>query len=188
MSVVVGVRKENKICIASDSQASLGPLKVSQKHLVNFQKILKVNDSYIGLVGWRATIQIIEHLITTKPDIFDLSSHLKIFESTLSIQSILKDKYFIETEEEDDQPVESSQISAIIINKNGLFEIESYREIREFEDYWAIGSGDMLALGAMYALYHKDYSASAIAEEAVQAACEYDEGCGLPVILETIKL
>ena len=90
----------------------------------------------------------------------------------------MKDNYFIETREDDDQPVESNQLDALIINKHGLYEIGSYREVNEYKTFWAIGSGRRLALGAMHGLYEQSLSAKEIVEAGVKAAAEFDDGCG----------
>ena len=59
----------------------------------------------------------------------------------------------METQEDKEQPVESSQLDALIVGPAGIFEFESYRSVSEYARYWAIGSGKTLALGAMHAVY-----------------------------------
>lgn len=186
MSVIVAVKKNNRICIAADTLSTRGNIKVSSRHIRGNQKIYKLGESYIGVVGWQAIVQIVEHIIINSPNSLNLSSRGTIFESLLALQGILKEKYYIETQENEEQPVESNQMSAIIINRNGIFEIDSYREVHEMNEYWAIGSGSNFALGAMNALYDKDYSPEEIATEGVISAAEFDDGCGLPLTLKTI--
>lgn len=150
-------------------------------------KIHKFNDSLIGMAGWHAVEQIFRHILQDKPDIFDFSSRNHIFESLLRMQKIIEEEYFIETKENDDQPVSSNQLSAIIANQHGLFDIDSYREVNQFTKFWAIGSGQDFAIGAMHALYDKKYSSSEIAEAGVKAACDFDDGCSAPIQIETIE-
>lgn len=188
MSVVVAVKKKAQIAIASDTQANFGNMKVSAQHLVNHKKICAVADSFLGIVGWQAIGQVVEHLIHMKPEIFHLNSRMEIFDTLLELQGLLKEEYFIETEEDKEQPVESNQITALVVNRNGIFEIDTYREVQEFNDYTAIGSGNKYALGAMHAMYDLDFNAAEIAKAGVQAAAEYDDGCSLPLMLETFDL
>jgi len=47
----------------------------------------------------------------------------------------------------------ASQIDALIANAYGIFGMFEFREVHEFEKFWAIGSGKAYALGAMYAVY-----------------------------------
>ena len=117
-----------------------------------------------------------------EPDAFKLSNRHEIYDSFLRLQETLKDHYFILPKDDNsDQPVESNQLTAMIVNKNGIFEVGSYREVTEFKTFWAIGSGRRFALGAMHALYEKNVSARTIVEAGVAAAAEFDDGCSAPI-------
>ena len=76
----------------------------------------------------------------------------------------------------------------LIANAHGIFGVYSYREVFEFERFWAIGSGRSFALGAMYAGYDKLKTAREIATLGVEAGCEFDKNSAAPVRLFTIKL
>jgi len=117
---------------------------------------------------------------------FKLNSRWEIFEMLLAVHEKLKDDYFIDTSEDSDQPVESNQLDGIVINANGIFSFGSYREVRQWDTFWALGSGRRLALGAMHALYETDATAQEISEAGVKAAAEFDDGCNLP--LKTVVL
>jgi ATP-dependent protease HslVU (ClpYQ) peptidase subunit len=92
----------------------------------------------------------------------------------------LKDKFFLNTKEEEDDPYESSQITTLVANPYGIFGVYSYREVFSFDRFWAIGSGKSFALGAMYAAYEGLESAAAIAELGVRAGTEFDKSSSLP--------
>lgn len=188
MSIVCATIKNGEVAIAADTQLGFGSTKVSAKYLKNPDKLYSINGNVIGIVGWTAVTNIVEHLLQSKPDLFNLSTRDEIYETLMTLHGIMKDKYFIETKENDDQPVESNQLDAIIINENGLFEIGSYRDIYEYSQFWAIGSGRRYALGAMEAIYETPMSAADIAVAGVNAACTFDDGCGLPVTVECLKL
>jgi ATP-dependent protease HslVU (ClpYQ) peptidase subunit len=188
MSVIVGVTKEKEISIASDTQSSRGSLKILDGYKAQDSKIYKIDNTLLGITGWHAIEQIFEHILKNKPKIFDFTSRIKIFESLLQIQDILEEEYFIETREKDDQPVSSNQLTAIVVNKHGLFDIDSYREVSQFSKFWAIGSGQEYALGAMHALYDKEYKANEIAKAGIKSACDFDDGCSLPFKIETMKI
>ena len=123
-------------------------------------------------------------------DLIDLSSAEEIFETLLKIHPILKENYFIETDEDDDegQEFESNQIFALIANKTGAYEIQSYREVHNIGQYWAIGSGKRFALGAMHAIYNAEKNPRVIAEKGLKAACEFDESSGLPLLMRSVSL
>ena len=63
MSVVCAVTKNGEISIACDSQTNFGSIKASARHMKNSHKILRVNDNFMGIVGWNAVANIMEHLI-----------------------------------------------------------------------------------------------------------------------------
>lgn len=189
MSIVVAALKEGKVTIAADSQTNFGSLKVGQKLMADHHKLHKVGDSYIGLVGWSATSQILEHLMQNQPELFKLKSRMDIFETLLALQSKLKELYFIETrEDEEEQPVESNQLEGLIINDQGLFSFGSFREVHQFHQYWAAGSGKRIAMGAMHAMYDTAASSEEIAAAGVNAACDLDESCALPMVSFTLEL
>jgi ATP-dependent HslUV protease, peptidase subunit HslV len=76
----------------------------------------------------------------------------------------------------------------LIANPNGLFGVYSYREVFEFDRFWAIGSGRAFALGAMHAVYGRSRSASEVARVGVAAGCEFDKNSAAPVRLHMIQL
>ena len=188
MSIICAAIKDGNIAISSDTQSNFGSLTVSSSHNKNSNKLYSVKKSIIGIVGYYAVSDIIEHLILTEKKIFKLNNKMEIYSTLLEMQNKMKEKYFIETREDDDQPVESNQLDALIINKHGLFAISSYREVDEFKTFWAIGSGKRLALGAMHALYGTDASAKEIVEAGVTAAAEFDDGCALPLNTKTMAM
>ena len=187
MSIIVGVIKDGKASIGADTQTNHGSLKISDQFKVNNSKIYKIKDTLIGISGWYAMELIFGHILQNKPQLFDFTSRQSIFESLLKMQKILEEEYFIETSENEDQPVSSNQLTAIIVNKNGLFDIDSYREVNQFSKFWAIGSGQEFALGAMHALYDRDFTTEEIARAGIMAAAEFNDGCGLPMHIESKK-
>lgn len=189
MSIVCAVRKGNEVALASDTLTSSGSTRISGQYIKGPEKIYQIGDSYVGFVGWSAMEIIFEDLMANGTDLFDFSDRLSIFRSLLKLQEILKEKYFIKTDEDEQgQPVESSQIDALVINENGVFKIGSFREVDELTRFWAIGSGRSLALGAMYALYESDFSAEQIARRGAEAAAEFNESCGLPITSTALTL
>jgi ATP-dependent protease HslVU (ClpYQ) peptidase subunit len=181
MTIITAAIKNGEVCIASDTQSNFGSTKVNARYMLDHHKLFEVNGNIIGLTGWIASTQILEHLMDKKPNIFQLNNRWEIFEFLLALQKKLKNKYFIETNEDNDQPVESNQLDGIIINKNGIFSFGSYREVHQWNEFWALGSGRRFALGAMHALYDTGATAQEISEAGVKAAAEFDDSCNLPL-------
>lgn len=188
MSIIVVVRKGGEAAIAADTLQCDDSLKLTSGYVRNHEKIVRVGETLIGLAGWAVSQDIFESLVRHHSDELRFGSRAEVFETARRIHGIMKTEYHIDTNEEKDQPVESSQLSMLIANARGLFEVDSYRTVSEYERYWALGSGRSLALGAMYTVYDRLDSAAEIARIGVEAACEFDDGCGLPATVHTVRL
>ncbi|MBT8131259.1 MAG: MFS transporter [Gammaproteobacteria bacterium] len=188
MSIIVVVKKGGQAAIAADTLQSDDSLLLRAHHVSNHEKIMPCGDNYLGLAGWAAAQDIMESIIRHHPEQLDFSDRGKIFETMRRLHSIIKSDYHIDTNEEKDQPVESSQLSMLVANATGIFEVDSYRTVSEYQRFWALGSGRTLALGAMHAVYDQLDTAEAIACAGVEAACEFDDGCGLPLTVHTVAL
>lgn len=186
MSIIVGVKKGNSLVIASDSAQTEDGMIISAEFYANNNKIVPCGDSYMGLVGWSCTQDILESVVRKHAEKIKLANRAEIFDTFCFIHAQLKEEYFIETDEDKDQPVESSQIGALIVGPTGIFEIESYRTVTEYTKYWALGSGRKLALGALHAVYDQMEDVGDIATAAVNAACTFDDACALPIALHRI--
>jgi len=181
MTIIAAAIKHGQVCISSDTQLNFGSLQVNSKYLVDKQKIFQVGNNALGFTGWSATCQIMEHLLKSEPELLELSDRMTIFKTLLKIQEKLKEEYFIDTSEDSEQPVESNQIDGLIINPTGIYQIGSYREVHQYNQFWSIGSGKRYALGAMHAIYESTKTAQEISEAGVKAAAEFDDSCDLPL-------
>ena len=188
MSVVCAAIKDGVVAISCDTQTNFGSTRVSARHMKNPDKLYTVNGNVIGIVGWNAISTMLEFLMKSDKKLFQLSNRMEIYSTLLSLHTKMKEVHFIETNEDDDQPVESNQLDALIINANGLFEIGSYREVNEYKTYSAVGAGRRYALGAMHALYDTEASAKQIVEAGVKAAAEFSDSCGLPLKTRAIAI
>ena len=179
MTTCVVVRKGSEIAIASDSLVTFGDTRLSNAYEAN-EKIVEVNGSYVSLSGTTAHFPVMRKLLTEMGDECKLGSRDEVFDTFTRVHQILKDKYFLNVKEEEDDPYESSQITTLIANPQGIFGVYSYREVFSFDRFWAIGSGKTFALGAMFAGYERLGTAKEIAELGVQAGAEFDKSSALP--------
>ena len=104
------------------------------------------------------------------------------------LHPVLKETFFLQTKEDDNDPYESSQFSVVIANASGIFGLYSYREVFEFNQFWGIGSGRGFALGAMHAVWDSARTAREVASQGMRAGCEFDKNSGGPVELFAVKL
>ncbi|MDH5518826.1 MAG: MFS transporter [Gammaproteobacteria bacterium] len=193
MSTIVVVKKAGKVCIAADSLTSFGDLRMGATYEKVYDKIQKFGDSYFGIVGSAAHALVMESILKdealTENEIeIDLSSRENIFESFRALHPVLKDKYFLNSKDEEDDPYEATHIDALIANEHGIFGVYSLREVSEFNRFWAIGSGSEFALGAMFAMYDRLESAEEIAKIGVEAGAEFNSATSMPMTSYTLAL
>src|SRR5438874_13579658 len=188
MSSIVVVKKAGKAVIAADSLTTFGHTKFGKKYQRNSEKIHKFESSFIGIVGDAAHSNVFENIVEKYADELSFDSRKHIFETYLHLHQILKDKFHLNPNVEEDVAYQSSQIDALIANEYGIFGMFEFREVHEFEKFWAIGSGKAYALGAMYAVYDVLADPVEIANFGVTASCEFDTACDLPVSVYALDL
>ena len=198
MSTIVAVVKNGVACIAADSLTSFGDTKQSAEFVVNSDKILVLANSstnadskdltYMGIVGSAAHHLVMQNLVLDHADKIDLSDRMSIFITLKTIHPILKDEYFLNSKEEDEDSYESSRVDALIMNENGIFGLYSLREVEQYSRFWAVGSGSEFALGAMQTAYEIYDTAEQIAQAGVVAGATFDNASSLPMTSYTLKL
>jgi ATP-dependent HslUV protease subunit HslV len=188
MTTLVVVKKNKEVAIAADSLVTFGDTRLADAYEEN-EKIFQVDDSFVGLAGSSAHFPVMRTLLNgMEPAERKLHSREDVFRTFSKIHSLLKEHFFLNTKEEDDDPYESSQITCMIANASGIYGVYSYREVFRFERFWGIGSGRNFALGAMYAVYDRLKSAKDIALVGVQAGAEFDKSSDGPFRVHTVKL
>jgi ATP-dependent HslUV protease subunit HslV len=130
--------------------------------------------------------------VTLNLQIF-LEGHDYTFESVRDVRAMAKELHtFLKNEcflnpQEDDRPYETSRVHLLIASAGGIFGLYDLRSVQEYTRFYAFGSGDNYALGAMHALFDGDCGALEISRAGVLAACEFDDSCGEPIEVETIQ-
>ena len=188
MSTIVVVKKNEKVGIAADSLTTFGDLRMSSEYDAAHNKIQSYGEGYFGIVGSAAHALVMESIIKENKVKIDFSDRMAIFETFRELHPVLKDNYFLNAKDEDDDPYEASHIDALICNEKGIFGIYSLREVSEYNKFWAIGSGSEYALGAMHAVYDRLDSAEDIATAAIKAGTEFNNASSMPMTLFTVDL
>ncbi|WP_269532335.1 MFS transporter [Chitinimonas sp. BJYL2] len=188
MTTIVVVRKGNQVAIAADTQSTFGDTRLGQQHDAWPDKIFESGGVLFGLCG-AAAHDLVMQAALSRNRTLDFSSRATIFESFRKLHPKLKEDFFLRPEEEEDDPYESSQMTALIANTHGIFGVFSMREVYEYRQYWAIGSGRDFAIGAMRAVYDRpELSAADIARVGIETGCEFDVNSSLPMTLRTLEL
>ncbi len=187
MTTIVAVRKNGYAAIAADTLTTFGNTRLHALQDASHDKILRIGDSYVGVCGSAAHHLVLSSLLAKSPDV-QLTSKAAIFETFRKLHPILKEECFLNPKEDEEDPYESSQITALIANSRGIFAIYSMREVFEYTQFWAIGSGNEFALGAMHQAYAQHDNANDIARAGVNAGIAFDKNSDDPITLYTVKL
>ena len=187
MTTIVIVRKGDTAAIAADSLTTFGDTKLDAAYDRTFDKIVRYKDTYIGLCGSAAHQLVFESLLAKHHNL-DFTNRGGIFETFRMLHPILKEQHFLNPKEEEDDPYESTQVTALIINGRGIFGVYSMREVFEYTQFWAAGTGREFALGAMNALYARLGTAEEVARAGVEAGTVFDKNSGLPLTVYSVLL
>jgi ATP-dependent protease HslVU (ClpYQ) peptidase subunit len=138
MTTLVVVRKGDEIANAADSLTTFGDTRLAAVHDRTYDKIVHYRDTYIGLCGSAAHQLVFESLLRRHEDL-DFSNKFAIFETFRKLHPILKEQHFLNPKEEEDDPYESTQITALIANPHGIFGVYSMREETDTQFWRQIG-------------------------------------------------
>lgn len=187
MTTIVAVRKNGIAAIAADTLTTFGNTRLPAHLDASHDKILHIGNSYVGVCGSAAHHLVLANLLAKSPDV-QLNSKAEIFETFRKLHPVLKEECFLNPKEDEEDPYESSQITALIANANGIFGIYSMREVFEYTQYWAIGSGNEFALGALHLAYSRFSDAGEIAQMGAETGIALDKNSAAPITLYTVPL
>lgn len=187
MTTIVAVKKNGMVAIAADSLTTFGDTRLGRQYKGEHDKILEIGGSYIGLCGSSAHHLVLSALLPKLEDI-KLGSRMEVYETFRRLHPVLKEQGYLNPKEDEDDPYESSQITALIVNNSGIYGVYSYREVFDYDRFWGIGSGRNFALGAMFAAYDRCKTAAEVARIGVMAGAEFDTATQGPIVLHTVKL
>ncbi len=187
MSTLVMVDKAGVACMAADTLMSFGSRKLSARYVARPEKILEVDGSYVGLVGWCAHQSVLESVFAHGLKLPMIASEQDLFEFSRVLHCKLKEEYFLNPQEDSDDPYESSQMMLFILNRNGMFGLDTLRSVERYRRFAAAGSGASYALGAMYAAYEQGLPAEDVARLGVEAGIEFDKASLGPITLKRVE-
>ena len=185
MSIVVAVRKSGRTVVAADSLNVFGQERVSADNS-RATKIKPVGESVLAVTGWSVYANILDdflHQHKSPP----LDDEREIFSFFLDLWKELRERYPFVNEQatNKDTPFCDLDASFLIANRNGIYKISQDASVCRFDKYYAIGSGGVYALGALYQIYDEVDDPAELARRGVETAIEFDIYCGRPIdILE----
>lgn len=186
MSTIVAVKKNGRISIAADTLTTFGDMRQPQEYELSSDKIHRFGDHYIAIVGSAAHHIVMQHALQ-KFERQDLNSRMQVFEWFRDLHPVLKDDYFLNPKDEDDDPYESSRIDALLVNRSGIYGLFALREVFHYSKFWALGSGAEYAMGALHVAYDVYDDTEEIAKRAVQASCTFSTSSALPLTVYSLE-
>jgi ATP-dependent HslUV protease subunit HslV len=181
MTTIAVVKKGGHCAIAADTMTKWGCAKETAGYVLNHDKILRAGESYLAITGSATFKLIVADYFSDARSEVRLNSVEDIFRTWQRLHPVLKERYFINPEEDKEDDLESSRMDVLIANPYGIFGVAAHRTVQEFSKFYAYGSGSDYALGALYAGYDRpDLSAEDLARLAIETAAEFDDGTGLP--------
>ena len=187
MATVVVAKKNGQVALAADSLVTFGDTKLAPDLEAN-HKLFEVNGSWFGLAGTMAHFPVMKSALAALGEDLKLRNRDEVFNTFRTVHELLKEKYFLNTKEDDDDPYESMQVTCLIANTTGIYGVYSYREVFSFDKFWGLGSGRNFALGAMHYAYPKLKTAEAIARAGVEAGAALDKSSALPYRMQVLEL
>lgn len=188
MSTIVVARKGNTACIAADTLTTFGDIRLDSALDPNHSKIQRFGRTAIGIVGAAAHTLVAERAFRDEDVAADFSTRDSTFDTLLRLHPVLKERYFLNAKDGEEEPYESSQIDAVFVNPNGIFALYALREVYEYSRYWAVGSGATYALGAMHAVWDRAKSAKEVARAGAEAGATFDTSSAMPLTFRSVTL
>lgn len=183
MSVVVAIKKDGKIYMGSDSQATLGGTRTTLKNPNNYKiwKVLGVDNCLMGSVGNlrdACVIKTMDNLVTEyniykKHISFDFVVN-KIVPDI--IERLSKARYI-----KSDGVFDGMDSSFLFAFEDQLYEINNGGGVIEIEGYVAIGSGKNEAIGSL--LSTEGLSPEERIIKAIKASAAHDLYVDYPIIM-----
>ena len=188
MSTITVVKKNGVAAMAADTLTKWGYAKETATYVANHEKVLRLGDSYIGVAGSATAEHAIRDYFGRRKQQPRLQNATQIFRVFTDLHRALKDDYFLNPKDDDEDAYESSRSDVLILNAWGIFGVDSYRCVQEFTKFYAYGGGCEYALGAMFAAYDGGLSAEEVARLGVEASAEFDDSTGAPVTSYSVRL
>lgn len=189
MTTIVVVRKGDTAVIGADTLGTYGDQRESAAFVKNSSKLIAVDATWLAVTGHAAMDMALRNIFQETSCRRSFKGVNDIYKTSLQLHGILKEHYFLKLDgETSEDAFESMQVSLLIANAHGIFGVCSKRTVLEYTKFYAFGSGEQYALGAMHAVYDQDTDAERIARAGLEAAITFDTGSGAPIELRSVTL
>ncbi len=189
MTTIVVVRKGATAVIGADTLGTYGDQRESATFIKNASKLICVDNTWLAATGHAAMDMALRNIFAETSCRRSFKDVNDIYKTSLQLHGILKDNYFLRQDGDNSEDAfESMQVSLLIANANGIFGVCSKRTVLEYTKFYAFGSGEQYALGAMHAVYDREEDPEQIARAGLEASIAFDTGTGAPIEIRRIAL
>ncbi len=189
MTTIVVVRKGDTAVIGADTLGTYGDQRESAAFVKNSSKLISVDATWLAVTGHAAMDMALRNIFQETSCRRSFKGVNDIYKTSLQLHGILKDQYFLKLDGEGgEEAFESMQVSLLVANAHGIFGVCSKRTVLEYTKFYAFGSGEQYALGAMHAVYDQETDAEQVARAGLEAAITFDTGSGAPIELRSVTL
>ena len=183
MSVVVAVKKGDKVYVGADSQVTKGGTRATLKNPNNY-KIWKVRGAdhclmaHVGQVRDANVVRLIDDLVTYYNVYRNHIDYEFVVKKVFpDIVSALKEAKFLK----DESFFSYMESSFLFIYKDQLYVINTDGCVLEIDDYFAIGSGSDQAIGSLLSTEDEEPETRII--KAIKASAASDIYVDYPIVL-----
>ncbi len=189
MTTIVVVRKGSTAVIAADTLGTYGDQRESATYVRNASKLIEVDGTWIAATGHAAMDMALRNVFLETRCRRSFRDTNDIYKTSLDLHATLKEGYFLKLDGDGEEDAfESMQVNLLLANRHGIFGVCARRTVFEYTRFYAFGSGEQYALGAMRAVYESAADAQAVARAGLEAAVDFDTGTGAPLEFQTVKL
>lgn len=185
MSTIVAVSSGQNIVIGADSLTTFGDTLEGDELIDGAGKLIHYEDNVIAICG-HASAKVMLQAVLEDGDHFAFHSKMAIYRSMNAIHRIFRNDYFL-LPGDDDAPFESSHMSMLIGNPTGIYGVYDLRSVQKYRKYYAFGTGEEIALGAMYTEYLRNPDAESVALAGLKAAAALDAQTAEPLEIVTLR-
>jgi ATP-dependent HslUV protease subunit HslV len=175
MGTIVAVRKGEQAVLATNCWSTRDYLvkpTLTQKH----DCIYRIGSVLVGINAAVAFQQAFESFIIRNKEMLtkaDLTNRHGVYAFFHSVHQVLLQHAALQTQFQQHQDFEWTPMTALVLAPQALFKVDSARGVFELHKFWAIGSAESCAHGALFTAYNLDLSAEQIARAALSAAAEF---------------
>ena len=189
MTTIVVVRKGDTAIIGADTLGTYGDQRESAAFIKNATKLMLVDGTWLAATGHAAMDMALRNIFAETSCRRSFKDVNDIYKTSLQLHGMLKEDYFLKADSENGEDTfESMQVSLLIANPHGIFGVCSKRTVLEYTKFYAFGSGEQYALGAMHAIYDQEDDPERIARAGLEASVAFDTGTGAPIEIRRVAL